>query len=317
MKKQRPEGATLVEFCKQWDYGSPATKKVLAQALGVTYGTARNWRYEARAEQPQPEPIPALEPLPSTVPVRLDLGQEHKVVAVINDTHVPFHDPKILAAVEDFLGQNKPDVLIYNGDTIDFYQISKFDKDPARLHMMQADVDAVVKMLDHHATILPNTERYFVVGNHERRLQSFLWSKAPALSSLRCLTIDALFGLPERGIQLVDYEQGIIIDGIFVVLHGDIASIHSSYTSKRLMDKHGGCGMAGHCHRAGSYYKRDRFGTWGWWENGCLCSLNPDWVQNPNWTQGFSLVHFKGDRFWVEQIPIVNGKFMYGGKMYG
>ena len=49
----------------------------------------------------------------------------------------------------------------------------------------------------------------------------------------------------------------------------------------------------------------------------CLCSLDPDWVSNPNWQQGFSLVHFTKDRFWVEQLQIINRKFMYGGRVFG
>ena len=81
-------------------------------------------------------------------------------------------------------------------------------------------------------------------------------------------------------------------------------------------EKHGGCGITGHCHRGGSFLKTDRFGVWGWWEGFCLCHLNPDWIKNPNWQQGITLVHFIGKRFWVEAIPIIDHELMYGGKIY-
>lgn len=314
--KKRPEGAAWDKFVEDWYTADYVGKIKLAKELGVTYDTAKHFISDSGATRkaPQPDLLPGLEPLPSTIPVKITLKKG--VVAVLNDTHIPFHDPEVLQLVERFLAENPPDILIYNGDMIDFYQLSKYDKDPARISLMQKEVDTVCELLDRHAKILPDVERYFIVGTHERRMQSFLWSKAQALSSLRCLTIDELFGLNERGITKVDFEQGVIINDVFLVLHGDIASIHSSYTAKRLYEKHGGCGMAGHTHREGSYYKRDRFGTWGWWENGCLCSLNPDWIQNPNWVQGLSLVHFTGQRFHVEQIPIIDGKFVYGGKKY-
>jgi len=45
--------------------------------------------------------------------------------------------------------------------------------------------------------------------------------------------------------------------------------------------------------------------------------LHPHWIQNPNWQQGFSLVHFNQGRFWVEQCQIINRKFVYGGKIWG
>jgi hypothetical protein len=302
------------EFISRWDAADHDGKKALAEEYGIAYTTARHWRSDD--SKPIVLKEVTIETPPDTTPIQLDI-QGESLVAVINDTHIPFHDPEILEAVEKFLGKVQPDVLFYNGDIIDFYQISEYEKDPARISMMQSEVDVVKKMFDRHAKLMPTTQRWFITGTHERRLQRFLWSKSPALSSLRCLTLDSLLGLSERGIKLVDFEQGVIINGIFLVLHGDITSIYSGYTAKRLYEKHGGCGIAGHCHRAGSYYKRDRFGTWGWFENGCLCSLNPDWLSNPNWTQGFSLIHFNGSRFYVEQIPIINGRFMYGGDTFG
>lgn len=318
-KRKKPEGEELKDWCHRWDLAPHDDKVQLADEYGVSYDTAKHWRSEAsqipKVSAPKLTLLADIEPPPSTIPIELSLPEG--IVAIINDPHIPFHDPPVLAAVEEFLFEHKPDVLIYDGDMIDFYQLSKFDKDPGRTKNMQGELDLLEQMLQRHCVKLPDTEKYFIIGTHEKRLKSYLWTKAPELSSLRCLTVPELLGLEDKGITLVDFEQGVIINGIFLVLHGDIVSVHSSYTAKRLFEKHGGCGMAGHTHRIGSYYRRDRFGTWGWWENGCLCSLNPDWIQNPNWIQGFSLVHFIDNRFWVEQIPIIESKFMYGGKLYG
>lgn len=251
------------------------------------------------------------------VPLKIHLGKEPQTVAVINDTHNPYQDVKALSLVEGLIEEIQPAILVYAGDMSDFYQISTFDKDPNRIGEMQADINNTKVMFHRHKRILPNTRKILLDGNHEDRWQKFLWSKASALSSLDCLTISQLYDLEEFGIEHIAYEQGLMINDIFLILHGTIASIHSGYTAKRMYEKHGGCGICAHCHRGGSFYKRDRFGTWGWWENFCLCSLDPDWTIHPNWVQGFSLVHFIGTkRFWVEQIPITGHAAMYGGKLY-
>ncbi len=238
-------------------------------------------------------------------------------VSVINDTQNPFHDSRVLHEVELFLSELQPDIHVNLGDMGDFYGISSFDKNPARADRMQEDLNSTKRMHTRQRKVMPNTRILEEDGNHEDRLRRYLWSKAPALASLDCLTIDKLYGLSENDIEHVDYEEGIRINGIFTLLHGELIRAHSSYTAKGMQDKHGGCGMSAHTHRGGVYYKTDRSGVYGWWENFCLCNLHPDWIRNPNWQQGFSLIHFTKDRFWVEQCQVINKKFVYGGKVYG
>ena len=238
-------------------------------------------------------------------------------MAVLNDSHNPFQDQRVLREVELFLQELQPDLIVYPGDMGDFYLLSKFDKNPKRADSLQSDLNSTAQLFKRHRELLPNTRMIFELGNHEDRLRKFLWSKSPAMASLDCLTVEGLYKLKENEVECVDYEDGILFNNNFMVTHGDLIRAHSSYTAKGMSDKHGGCGIHGHTHRLGSHYKRNRFGVYGWWENGCLCSLDPDWVSNPNWQQGFSLVHFTKDRFWVEQLQIISRKFMYSGKIYG
>lgn len=237
--------------------------------------------------------------------------------AVLQDTHNPYQDQRVLREVELFLGELQPSLVIYPGDMGDFYLLSKFNKNPKRADSLQSDLNSTASLFKRHRQILPNARMVFELGNHEDRLRRFLWGNSPALASLDCLTVEGLYKLRESDVECVDYEEGVLINKVLMVTHSDIIRAHSGYTAKGMSDKHGGSGIHGHSHRLGSYYKRNRFGVYGWWENGCLCDLNPDWIQNPNWQQGFSLVHFTKDRFWVEQMQIINRKFMYGGEIYG
>lgn len=236
---------------------------------------------------------------------------------VFCDPHIPFHDQRVIHEVELFMQELQPDLMLYLGDIGDFYGLSKFDKNPKKADKLQEDLTSVGAMFKRHRALVPNARMIDEDGNHEDRLRRHLWGKDPALASLDCMTVEGLYKLKESGVEHVDYEEGVLINGVFMASHGDLIRAHSAYTAKGMSDKHGGSGIHGHTHRLGSYYKRNRFGIYGWWENGCLCDLNPDYVTNPNWQQGFSLVHFTKDRFWVEQCQIINRKFMYGGKVYG
>ena len=245
-----------------------------------------------------------------------DWGKMEKAL-IWGDIHAPYEDKAVMALVEQFLFECQPDYLIYGGDSQDFYPLSKFDKNPGRLTNLQGDLDSTSRMFARHRKLIPNARMIHIDGNHEDRLRRHLWSKDPELSSLRCLDLGKLLAFDENEISEVGYEKGLLINGVFLALHGDIASIHSGYTAKRMFEKHGGNGMCGHCHRGGWYEKRNRFGFWGWWENFCLCDLDPDYIQNPNWAQGFSVVHFLKKRFYVEQVPVIDEKFIYGGRLYG
>ena len=169
---------------------------------------------------------------------------------------------------------------------------------------MRADREAV-----------PNAKMLEEEGNHEARLRKFLWDN-PTLASLDCLDIKELLGYNELEIEFIPSNAYLLVNGILKLEHGDVISKHSGWTAKAMYDRRGGCGMCGHSHRLGSYYKVDDGRTLAWWENGCLCDLSAEYVKVPNWQQGFSVIHFVKDRFFVEQIPIINHKFVYGGKLY-
>jgi len=235
---------------------------------------------------------------------------------VLQDTHNPFQDQRVLREVELFLWELQPDLVLYPGDMGDFYLLSKFDKNPERANSLQKDLNSTGEMFKRHRALLPNARMIFEEGNHEDRLRKYLWQN-PALASLDALKLKNLYKLEDAGVEHVPYKEGVLINGKFLVTHGDLVRAHSSYTAKGMSDKYGGSGIHGHTHRLGSYYRKNYFGIYGWWENGCLCDLNPDYVTNPNWQQGFSIIQFTKDRFWVQQIQIINRKFMYGNRVYG
>ena len=322
---KKPWGNEFAEWCYAWDEADHAGKLALCKSKDITYETGRHWRSDAEIPtKSRTITVEPIRPAPSVfaprdnTPLQLRTTKDMSTIAIIGDTHNPYQDNRTIDAVEDFLKTLQPDYLVYNGDVNDFYQVSVFAKDPSRLGSLQEDIDITTRMFSRHQDILPNTKKLFNEGTHESRWIKYLQQKAPAIVAIHGTTISELYKLPQFGITHVPFERGILVNGVFLILHGDIVAAHSSYTAKRHYEKQGGSGMCNHTHRGGSYYKRDRFGAYAWYENFCLCRLDPDWLANPDWIQGFSLVHFdNSNRFWVEQLPIINHKFIYGGAIYG
>lgn len=321
---------TLIEWaawCGRWDSASHSEKLEIAKSCDVTYDSARHWRSDCpiptknqeestiKIEQSVPPEFEYNEP---NVPLKVNTKKGYVSWLIMGDTHFPYHNKKALELVELFMREQQPDAIVYNGDLTDFYQVSVFSKDPARMGQLQDDMDMTTQMFDRHSVFCPEAEKWFIMGTHEHRWMKYLQDKAAPTARLRSNRIENQYQLDDYGINYVGYERGLLVNDTFLILHGDIAAAHSSYTAKRHFEKKGGSGMCNHTHRLGSYYKTNRFGIYGWWENGCLCTLTPDWLQHPDWQPGFSMVHFNDDgRFWAEQIPIVKDKFMFGGKLYG
>lgn len=317
MNRKRPEGVEWDSFKESWSSNNHLGKVSLCETYGISYDMGKHW-YSDFSKTEIPKVFTDAFPDSISSPLTLKIKEGVKTIAVLGDFHFPYHDIRVINEVCKFLNQEvNPDYLIYNGDIVDFYQVSDFAKDPKRLGQLQEDIDIAKNYFQQFNDALPNTQKILLDGTHEFRWEKYLQKHAPAVAGLNCLTIEQLYGLKEFNIGHIGYERGLLINEVFLILHGDIAQSSSAYTAKAHLDKKGGSGICNHTHRLGSCFKRDRFGTRAWWENGCLCTLNPDWLQNPDWQQGFSLLHFSSsNRFWVEQIPIIDKKFMYGGKVF-
>lgn len=237
---------------------------------------------------------------------------ETKKVFVINDVHVPFQNNTMIEGVVNLLEDEQPDEIILNGDMVDFYDLSSFDKDPSRIDNLQNELDILSAMLHIFRSACPDAKITYVVGNHEDRLRKYLWKKAPALNSLRSLKLEEILKTDELGISLV---KKYVLNG-FTFVHGEIVRQHSSYSAKAEYDKRNCSGMSAHVHRLGVYYKTTSSGTFGWWENGCGCNLDPEYVEEPNWQNGFAMVYFDDNAFDVHQIYVNKGKFRFNGKVY-
>lgn len=241
-------------------------------------------------------------------------------VAGIPDLHAPHVDERAFACTLAFLGVFKPHYLYVLGDVVDFYQLSRFDKDPGRLASLQSDIDDGYRALKRiRATVPRETKCTVLEGNHENRVVRCLRANLPGMESLRNLRIPELLNLGE--LEMAYEPTGITTHRGCIIKHGNIVSPKSGYTAYRELDKAGISGISGHTHRLGQVYRTNYGGMTTWVEAGCLCRTdNVEYIHGvADWQHGLAYGYWrKGDRrFVVHTLPIINGRAVFNGREIG
>jgi hypothetical protein len=228
------------------------------------------------------------------------------------------HDRRALAAVEAFMRDWKPTHIWLNGDMLDAPQLSRFDKETYDSEGLEQDLLGVRAIIRRIRRTHPDAELHYLLGNHEERIERYLRANAPALRWLTSLTYQHIFDAKEINLTIYPYRERVpILPGIFEITHGDKIAQKSGYTAHRMLEA-GVSGVSGHVHRLGAVYKTTRVGMTTWVEGGCLCDLDPSYMVNPNWQQGFvtAYVDRANQRFHCDLIPIINGRIVYAGDVW-
>ena len=91
-------------------------------------------------------------------------------IAFPTDEHHPYADENArqlaLTIVRDF----DPEIRIAGSDALDFYSLSKFDKNPRRRKTLDFEVNAWVHSQREWQDAAPNAIAVWLMGNHEFRL---------------------------------------------------------------------------------------------------------------------------------------------------
>ena len=153
----------------------------------------------------------------------------------------------------------------------------------------------------------PHAEFKYIIGNHEDRLRKYLW-RHPELFGLEALRIENLLDLKSFGIEWNEKEAvyGIEVDEKLVIRHGNIARKWSGWSGKAELEKEKFAisVLTGHVHRGGLVTVRTRNGLVHAQEGYCLCELEPEYMNNPDWHQGIVMVTVTDKGVSFEPAPI-------------
>lgn len=251
---------------------------------------------------------------------------KYELCVVLSDVHIPFEDKKAVDLALLFLKDVQPDRIILDGDIVDCWEISKFDKAPRTGATLQDELDQGRAFLKRIREVCPKARIDFIEGNHEFRLKAYLYRKAKELEGLRGVSIPEQLDFQDLNILWHPVRRGAsrFVDnyikvGELYVGHFDAANKYAGYTAKNLLYSRGVSVLQGHIHRIGmSSWTRANGEELVAIENGCLCDRNPSYVSDPNWQSGLSIIHHKigKRRFHAYPVRFVDYKFFWMGKEY-
>ncbi len=245
----------------------------------------------------------------------IHLSKSLNTCVSLSDQHIPFQDKRVERQVFRFLKEYQPDTIVLNGDLVDFYSVSSFLKDPKRVHSLQDEIDGATLYIKTIRSICPNATLHYNMGNHEERLKRYLLSNAKALEGLEALKFENLFKLSEFEVKY--HLTGFKLNREFLVTHGTRISKHSGGTARMEFESNLCSGVSGHTHRVGRYDVVGGSKSYTWVEQGCLCDMNPEYINHkPNWQQGFALIDYGKHSFHIREQRILDRKLVVDGVSY-
>lgn len=231
---------------------------------------------------------------------------------ITGDWHYPYHDEKSLEICLEYFVKKGIKNLLINGDGLDFYECSQFEKDRSKRSIVH-------EMYGFRDEVLPTLTRFFKrivfkMGNHEYRWTQYLRQQAPATFGFEEFRIDVILRLAEQQIGFVDNMQ-LIKAGKLDIWHGH--EIKGSpfipvNPARSAMTKYKGNIVVNHHHRTSfEPMQLANGGSYGAWSIGCLCGMSPEYYPTAYtmWNHGFGELDLdaNGD-FQFENWRIINGK---------
>lgn len=236
------------------------------------------------------------------------------------DSHGYRIDWQAAEAALAFVRYYKPVVIYLLGDHVDFGALSRFVKSPEEAYSLDADVAEAQRFLAKVRESAPNARIVYLKGNHEARMQKYLWSRAAELHKVRGLDVPNYL---ELGNWNIEWEESgaTWANPALMIKHGHVVRLKAGYTATGELERNGISGISGHSHRASHIPRRTAVGLLGWIESGCLCDLNPSYMegQTADWQHAvsFGSIDLTGTGFSAGFALIHNGRVRLPGREVG
>ena len=237
------------------------------------------------------------------------LPEHLKKIGILSDIHVPFHSLEALTCAIKYLREQEIDCLYLNGDTFDFYSISRHEKEKD-LRDFPREIEMARNFLQKLRDIFPTIPIYFKAGNHENRFQRYLFSQAEEFAGLHELQFDKFFRMDHLKIEWVEDWQGMEM-GDLLVCHGHEIMAGGMNPSQTTFNKTFCNTLIGHVHRTTSTIKKNGFKKFiHSYSTGCLTHLSPKYYPFAQHNHGMALVEIEDGKSKVTNIMIKDGKIV-------
>lgn len=274
-------------------------------------GKGRYKKIEAASEYLQDRPLNPYNLPKSDEAVYEPFKIKAKRLLILSDIHIPYHSISALTCTFDYAKKEKPDAILLNGDTLDFFGLSRFVKDP-KARSIAHELAAFKEFMDVLKKTF-NAQIYFKLGNHEERYFHFLWMKAHEIVGVEEFELENIIKARAEGIEIIK-DKRIIKAGDLNVIHGHEfgGSVFSPVNIARGLFLRGKVSaIQGHNHQTSEHTESNMNGEiMTTWSSGCLSELNPAYLPINKWNHGFAIVDIDGNNFDVRNKRILKGKIL-------
>jgi predicted phosphodiesterase len=235
-----------------------------------------------------------------------------KKVLVMSDVHLPYHDVPAISAAIEFAQNEDIDAILLNGDTLDFYTLSRFIRDP-KARSFAHELLIFQQFIEALGQAYPDAKVYIKLGNHDERYQHYLWTKAGELDGVEEFELKNIIKKRAPEAEVIG-DKRIIKLGALNVLHGHEfgQSIFSPVNVARGLFLRGKVSaMQGHNHQTSEHTESNMNGEiTTTYSVGCLCNLTPGYLPINKWNHGFAIVDVNGQDFHVRNYRIHKGQVL-------
>ena len=214
----------------------------------------------------------------------------HKKIGVLSDIHFPYQNNRAIRAAVEYLYNEDVDCIYLNGDTIDFATISRHERN-SRHRDISEEFSATLGFLRELRRIFPDKDIYWKDGNHDIRLERYLYLRAPEIFGDPEYHLSVRLRFGELGIKYVNSLSPAKV-GDLLIFHGhEFLGSGGVYPARSLFLKTISSILTGHYHKTSVYRDSTMLG-----EDiivnttGCLCGLSPEYMPVNKWNHGFAIV---------------------------
>jgi predicted phosphodiesterase len=236
-----------------------------------------------------------------------------KKIALLSDIHFPYYDKVALNASLKYFKSQNPDCILLNGDTVDAYQLSHWERDP-RKRSFKYELDMVNSFMEQLQKMFPKARLVYKLGNHCERYEKAILQRVPEFLDLEWTNFEYVIKAKERGIDVVKNKR-VIKAGKLNIVHGhEFARGFAAPVNpaRGFFMKAKSNVIGGHHHQTSEHPEPDLNGNIiGAWSTGCLCELHPEYMPINRWNHGAATIEVdKGGVFEVHNFKIINGKIL-------
>lgn len=233
-----------------------------------------------------------------------------KKFIIVSDIHGNTADPTAAGAALAFTKDFNPEIRIIAGDLWDFTAIRKGASEEDRAMSMRDDFEAGRSFANVFFT--GGKQNTLMLGNHDVRAWDLAESTDAVKADLGQRMVKDIQAVAKKNkAALIPYDSrlGVVSIGLLNVVHGFHTGVHACAAHSRIY----GNVVFGHCHSIESYQtpslKQQEARCIG-----CLCSLNPSYVNRKTgklrWSHGWAYGWVEDDgSYSIFQVRGINGKF--------